>query len=60
MSGTPRALPSRRNCTLATPRSSEAVADTVTLPKMVLPAAGPEMVTDGSVVSAPVSSAMTS
>lgn len=53
MSAGPRAIPSRRNCTLATATLSVALADTVTLdPLTVEPLAGAVILTVGGVVSA--------
>src|SRR5438132_13359933 len=53
VSGAPSGPPSRRNCTLVTPMSSEAVAETVTeLPATVAPLAGAVIDTAGAVVSA--------
>ncbi len=52
-SSAPRAAPSRKNCTPATPTLSDASADTVTVPDTVLPAAGAVMDTVGAVGSAP-------
>ena len=48
----PRSAPSSRNCTLATPTLSLAVAITVTEPDTVDPPAGAEIATLGAVVSA--------
>ena len=52
VSGAPRFAPFSRNCTLATPTLSLAVAVTVTEPDTVDPLAGAEIATVGSVVSA--------
>src|SRR5215831_15566300 len=51
VSGAPRALPSRRNCTLATATLSLAFAVTVREPETVAPPAGAVMETVGGVVS---------
>ena len=51
MSSLPRAWPSRRNCTPATPTLSEAVAETVTVLETVAPEAGAVIETVGAVVS---------
>src|SRR5690242_19569430 len=51
VSAAPRALPSSKNCTLATATSSVAFAVTVTVPKTVAPPAGAVIETVGGVVS---------
>ena len=48
----PRFTPFSRNCTLATPTLSVAVATTATVPDTVDPLAGVEIATFGKVVSA--------
>ena len=48
----PRFAPFNRNCTLATPTLSLAVATTPTVPDTVAPLTGVEMATSGDVVSA--------
>ena len=47
----PRLVPSSRNCTPATPTSSEALAVTDTVPNTVWPLLGEVMLTVGGVVS---------
>jgi len=47
----PTLAPSTRNCTLATPTLSEALAETETAPETVAALAGAEMETVGGVVS---------
>ena len=51
MSSAPRLFPSSLNWTPTTPTLSEALADTVTPPETVAPAAGALMETVGGVVS---------
>ena len=51
VSSAPSATPSSRNCTPATPTLSDAVAETVTVPDTVLPAAGAVTDAVGAVVS---------
>ncbi|OLC50432.1 MAG: hypothetical protein AUH43_04990 [Acidobacteria bacterium 13_1_40CM_65_14] len=52
VSSAPRLAPSNVNCTPATPRLSDAFADTVTLVETVAPLAGAVIDTVGGVVSA--------
>src|SRR5882672_6841923 len=51
VSSAPRAVPSEKNCTPATPTLSEALADTAIVPETVAPLAGAVMLTAGGVVS---------
>src|SRR5437660_1284805 len=51
VTGFPRELPSSRNCTLATPMLSLALAETVAFPETVAPLAGESIITDGGTVS---------
>ena len=51
VSSAPSALPSRRNCTPATPTPSDASAETVAVPLSVAPAEGAVTDTVGAVVS---------
>jgi hypothetical protein len=51
VSSAPSAVPSRKNCTPATPTLSEAEALTVVVPETVAPEAGEVMLTVGGVVS---------
>src|SRR5262245_24334964 len=52
VSSSPRGWPSRRNCTPATPMSSDALAVTLMVPLNVEPAAGAVTDTDGGLLSA--------
>ncbi len=51
VSSAPRLAPSSRNCTPATPTLSEALAETVTVPETVAPAAGAVIETVGGTES---------
>ena len=51
VSAEPMAAPSARNCTLATPTLSEALAETVIVPETVAPEVGAVICTVGGVVS---------
>src|SRR5882672_3402718 len=51
VSSAPRAVPSEKNCTPATPTLSEALADTAIVPETVAPLAGAVRLTAGGVVS---------
>ncbi len=51
VSSAPKAAPSSRNCTPATPRLSAALAVTLIVPETLVPFAGDAMLTVGAVVS---------
>ena len=53
LSAVPRLAPSSKNCTLATPTLSDALAETVTVPAIVAFAAGAVSDTVGAVASGP-------